>query len=90
MALSIIEVDGHKLVATIKDFKIDVTLQDGTAGTFYIPEELKYPFPKPLSIPQIQGLWLITEGTVLPNVQPIPSWRIAEKLKMPPSNVSSR
>ena len=78
------------MAAMITEFKIDFNLPDGTKGVFHIPDEKKYPFPKPLSSAQIQGLWIITEGTLSEDIRPLPSWRIAELLKLPPSNVSSR
>lgn len=90
MTLSVLEVDGHRTVAVIKDFKLNVNLRDGTEGVFYIPDEFKYPFPKPLPNAQTQALWIIAEGTLLPHIQPLASWRIAELLNMPRSNVSSR
>jgi hypothetical protein len=91
MTLSIIEVDDHRFAGTakIEEFKITCTLPDGAEGVFYPPLEPIYPLKKTLSSAQMQGLWLITEGTVLTH-QLIPSWRIAELLKKPPSNVSSR
>ncbi len=78
------------MAAMIKEFKINVTLPDGTDGVFHIPDEIKYPFTKPLSPAQIQCLWIITEGTLSEDIRPLPSWRIAELLNLRPSNVSSR
>jgi len=89
MTLSFITVDGHKMAVKINEFKLNLTLSDGTDAVFHIPDE-KYPFPKPLSNAQEQGLWIITEGTVSPYFQPLPSWRISDMLDMPPSNVSTR
>ncbi|HOI69283.1 MAG TPA: hypothetical protein PLN41_06015 [Methanothrix sp.] len=89
MTLSLLTVDGHKMAVKINEFKLNLTLSDGTDAVFHVPDK-KYPFPKPLSNAQTQGLWIITEGTVSPYTQPLPSWRIAKLLNMPRSNVSAR
>lgn len=43
------------------------------------------PILKPI---QTTCLWLITEGTVFPNMDGLPGWRLLDLLKMRPSNLS--
>ena len=45
-------------------------------------------FESKLKLMQTTCLWLITEATVFPNMDGIPGWRIAELLKIEPSNLS--
>ncbi|MGD0953804.1 MAG: hypothetical protein ABR985_15685 [Methanotrichaceae archaeon] len=39
---------------------------------------------------EVQGLWEIAEGTIFPEENGRPGWKLSMKLNMPPGNISSR
>jgi hypothetical protein len=66
-------------------------LFNGDPATLRISQEELYPdgnFQPKLKPMQIMCLWLITEGTVFPNLDGLPGWRLAELFKMEASNLS--
>jgi len=92
MTLSKIEVDGQAML--VSNFKLSINMLDldGQSIALKIPED--HPpltaFEPKLTEQQILGLWLIAEGIVIPGKNARPGWWLAETLRMPRSNISSR
>lgn len=76
----------------VGDFELKInTTYKGEELSLYISSKEPSPsgpFEAKLTDMQFGGLWLITEGSVFPEVDGIPVWRLAELLQKRMSNVS--